>query len=1357
MEELDRAAGIGRTNAEAIELTRRHCRNARIELVNGNSLVGAALNVPLGLMEVRCKHAPPPRAQSPDALELAIKFYDAHCRQCAHRDPTGEVPNLATVAHERAQAVDRRRVAQQQVEEARERRYRVRRERRHQGLVGQGHVVEDLGRSMDLIDRAEPGWREPNEDERRAMRRLLDTARGAPELFLPVLVDSLLELAEDVADSTALLTLEALARSGKCSPRRALVVARSVLIRQRSCEAGRLLVALEPHLRPSDLAELVDPLIDLASGREGPGRWVLPFDTDGLIMASRIDAPTVLERIIAHLASDNDRTREAGADAARILIREDSSRIKALGRPLAESVHGPDRGYHGDAHPASSALWALAEGWGSDPEGVRRIVENVASHAEQPAQGELARLPDFVLQNPEVLPSATIAAVDFLVQRAMGDWGDEAADHAAVELNNLARKCPETVSPQARALLGTILLLCAPDRHSSVLNASSGTAVHALQQQTLRIRRDGRRRGLATTVGLCTVAGSRAILPEVHLLFAATTGDEHQDRTVRTTMLDVATAAVSPGTLRDLLPLVYTALLDGDQTVRAAGIGLWAACARVSEVLPEELAELAKPLLSDQYAVVHQQMLAVVADLGLPPENAENLLPIVYGWVQTYAEVDPPRPDVLALAIWTLRSLARQVHDDAQVPGWYGCALAYVSRCDPSDREKLLMAWWPDELLNHPLWTTVALSTAASSDLVDYYNQRHEPVLKALMNQPQRLEGIPLPEIEPLSTMHGHRYIWRALEPVELLQAAGRWADASLIAQDVEGRQAPGDEGEPGRRLACVIARAAELSQCLAEGPPLPNDLIRLTSEVTAAVGALESCLPDSDLGEELRRTLDGARAVATAAGLLLAPIIRDPDTSARELDEAADRLAAAGPAHASGSQRDWIAQAWRIAALLLRYDGAVRVARPEASAHLQAARRRAEVLAAELGSEHGIPVPRTLIAFLVDVAVVEDPRAAQSAWQHLGCVPVPVSLVGMDLIRQPANSRERSGGADEPPRAVCVATREGVPVTDVLVVRRDELYHLGMTVRLLTPPEWATRCIVEPVTTLGRDAIALPRYEFVLSDGDSDAFGLILSGEEPLQCRIDQPIHGPALDCPVQVRLLGDGHDEPIEVAGFQRLRLRPFDPSRDVLTQHEQTDARLLKMFAALDSSSFDSEDVRAFCRFFAACVRAAQRIMFDKAFRRGTRVSEGQFHDELERLLRSDRELEGRLTRRDPVAGGFDDLLHDDIIAELKVSRGGSVAVDDCVRYLGQPTQYAVGRGSQLSILVVLDHGRKEAPPGVIENYLDWLRPGLHGLADPQYPSLVGVLIINTNLPVPSAWSRHRIAGERWSAIDDGLPGD
>ena len=854
------------------------------------------------------------------------------------------------------------------------------------------------------------------------------------------------------------------------------------------------------------------------------------------------------------------------------------------------------------------------------------------------------------------------------------------------------------------------------------------------------MRRTARRRDLAETVGRCASASPAAVFASVRSFFSATTGDERHDRAVQIAMLEVLEKAVSPGTLRDVLPFTYTALLDAHQSVRSGGIDLWAACAAVADSLPAELAELSIPLLRDSYVVVHRRMLHHLPRLSLPAELAPKLLPIVYGWVVIYA--DKPDPDILDLAIWALRSLAQDLDDPTQVTEWFGIALAYAGKCGPYDRQRLLTAWWPDELRTHPAWTTAALATAAAPELADYYNQRHEPLLQEFMDRPHLLAGVPLAEIEPLSTIHGTAHPWRALEPVELLQSAGRWTDAAVVARDVESSQPPGEEGGPGRRLAGTIARGAELAQALAEGPPAAADLTARTDAVTSAVADLEASFADGVRDGELRSTLDGLLALATAPALLLASNVSDPTAAASELDWAASLLLGTPPAHASGVQRAWIARAWQIAALLLRYDAVVRAVSSDAPTLLQAARRQAEVLLTEVSATGSGAIPAGLIVFLAAVEGVADPASAQAAWQGLAAVAPPVSLVGTSLLPERFGLGRPAPVPEDPPRAVCVATMRGVPVTDILVLRPGELYHLGMTIRLAAVPEWAERRIVEPVTMLGRDALALPRYEFSLSDGTADEFGITLTAERPLHCRVEQPILAPALDCPIQVRLAGDGHEQVIEVAGCQRLRLRPFDPSRDTLTEHEQTDARLLAMFGTLDAPEFDTEDARAFCRLFAACVRAAQVIMFQKTFMRGSRVSEAEFHNELERLLRADPELEGRLTRRDAVAGGFDDLLHDDVIAELKVSRGAPVTVDHCTRYLGQPTQYGVGRGSQLSVLVVFDHGRKEAPPGVIDNYIDWLRPRLHGLEGPRYPSLVGVLIVNTNLPIPSAWSRRRI---------------
>lgn len=750
-------------------------------------------------------------------------------------------------------------------------------------------------------------------------------------------------------------------------------------------------------------------------------------------------------------------------------------------------------------------------------------------------------------------------------------------------------------------------------------------------------------------------------------------------------------------------------------------------------------------LLDDTYVIVHRAMLEKIPQLRLPDELAPRLLLSVAGWIGTYAQPTDPHPEVLASAIWSLRSLARQLPDENHTTQWLSLALAHVERCQPDDRERLLTAWWPDELWTNPVWVRAALATAANPDLIDYYNARHEPLLQALFDHPHLLTDVAFADIEPLSTVHGFANWLRALEPVELLQSAGRWADASALARRVEAEQPPGAEGAPARTMAGAVARGAELAEALAAGPPDPAQLSTLAAAVDAAATTVKRRFPEATKDDDIRAILDVIQTMATVAALLLTPTVTDPAAAAEALDTAAERLRATSAAHSSGAHRTAIASAWQIAALLFRYDAALRIADLATPVALQAARRRAQILRSELDA---VPHagPSDLREFLTAVEATADPAAAEAAWRSLATIPAPLPIVGTSLIPRQFAPKAGVEPAGTPPRAVCVATLHGVPITDVLVVRPGEIYHLGMTVRLLDAPTWAERCIVEPVTTLGRDALSLPRYEFVLADGTVDELGVMLHGEVPLHCGVEQAIQASALDCPVQVRLVGDSHDQVIDVAGLRRLKLRPFDPSRDALTEHEQTDSRLLSMFAALDTPMFDTEDARAFCRLFAACVRAAQIIMFEKVFRRGTRVTETQFHNELERRLLADPEIGGRLTRRDAVAGGFDDLMHDNIIAELKVSRGKAITVDDCARYVGQPTQYGVGRGSQLSALVVLDHGRKTAPPGVIDNYIDWLKPRLHGLDDPRYPSLVGVLIINTNLPVPSAWSRHGAEAER-----------
>ena len=275
----------------------------------------------------------------------------------------------------------------------------------------------------------------------------------------------------------------------------------------------------------------------------------------------------------------------------------------------------------------------------------------------------------------------------------------------------------------------------------------------------------------------------------------------------------------------------------------------------------------------------------------------------------------------MARAIWAIRCLAPGHPDESQVTGWFSVALAYVGRCSAYDREQLLTAWWPDELRVHPVWTKTALATAASPELIDYYNQRREPLLQALMDRPQLLADMPLSEIEPLSSIHGAAHPWRALEPVELLQSAGRWADAVVVARSVEDRQPPGEEGARGRRLAGTIARGAELAQALADGAAFCRRADWLTDAVTVCGRGSRGVHPRWRAGRPAPLHARRPAGVGSRARLLLASPVSDPARAADGLDQAAGLLLGAPSVHASGAQRGWIARAWQIAALLLRYD----------------------------------------------------------------------------------------------------------------------------------------------------------------------------------------------------------------------------------------------------------------------------------------------------------------------------------------------------------------------------------------------------------------------------------------------------
>ena len=277
-------------------------------------------------------------------------------------------------------------------------------------------------------------------------------------------------------------------------------------------------------------------------------------------------------------------------------------------------------------------------------------------------------------------------------------------------------------------------------------------------------------------------------------------------------------------------------------------------------------------------------------------------------------------------------------------------------------------------------------------------------------------------------------------------------------------------------------------------------------------------------------------------------------------------------------------------------------------------------------------------------------------------------------------------------------------------------------------------------VTHLTPAEITVPTFTWGRADHAGDGETFIKSGALILRFGVASGQNAP----PLRPRLLWRGTRDgapawqAVDVSGHRELRLRPYDATRDKATDYPVFDERLLGLYDSLARAGYDDGQLQAFGRLLTSVCRAGLRMTWDKQYRRGRRVTEREFHDDLHDELVADPDLGGRVERGRPLALGFLDTRHDGITAELKVERRTPVTRETAPRYMTQPTQYAAADGARLSILAILDMSKKELTVGAPENYLFTLEPRLHGLDGPDAPSLVAVLIINGNMPPPSSWS-------------------
>ena len=530
--------------------------------------------------------------------------------------------------------------------------------------------------------------------------------------------------------------------------------------------------------------------------------------------------------------------------------------------------------------------------------------------------------------------------------------------------------------------------------------------------------------------------------------------------------------------------------------------------------------------------------------------------------------------DVLASGDGRLRPHAEQL------------ILRRAADLDGYDLQDVLRRQWSPEIDHSADMAALRLRQARDPRINDQVNSRDDAELCALLGCGAGLATLPTEDLVAAAVELAPDLLIGCAEFAEVAWRAARPADAVAIMRAVADTIPRQPAYDSHRALTQLLLDAASFDAAAMNGTGVPEAGLRLAAAVRAV---------NADASSPEARLLRQIRARATARFLLTgeeAPadlIIQDlgpHDPGGDPADAArrrADYLTMASAGLEAESQRATITASYTrifaglcdVAARLLRFDAAELDADiDQASAHKTAASRRAAHLETELAKRFAPddPLASMLASALATVKGItsEHVSAVLASWAAL---PMPVLIIdGPQRFRRPdGNPAEETRTPATPADrdvAVVLASVDDQLITGPQVLRPGTVYELRIEVRPGQWPEWADRLDAELISHLTPQEAETPTFSWPrpAMPGPDD----ILTGRGTLILRFGLGAGRPAPPFLIVLRWRGsrDGQatTQAVDVAGHRELRFRPFDASRDFLTDFPVFDERLLALYESL-----------------------------------------------------------------------------------------------------------------------------------------------------------------------------------------------
>lgn len=1354
------AIARGKENARVIQLAHNHCLHMEFVPFGGQGMLEPTVGLPINMRKIRCIKAHGTTAGF-QLGSVARQFYTENCIGCELRRPSGQVPTLAgLVEAEERQEAEAALIADAEKAEAealREQRVRKRGALRVSADPAMGRALKDL----DVLD--------ASDDERAsaALRRLTALAQKAPDTFSEVVVAEMLILV-GFGRPTILKPLRILARTQTSWQRDVVDAALAVLETWAAEDAARVLVQFRNVTRTDDFtASVVRSLLYVAYG---------PLEDDfGYSGESRSTDPATL-KLLADRASDtlmelledmlpgppslsglelppgnrsptatvhSSRSRATAAGAIAQLLIMDEPIAPRFVPALVRNLLTVDDEMEGHSHAAvqralglfivrgvggAEEAWAATGESASDEQrGTLFKVWWFLSQLVDPDRGWQGEEPKLSDEDRQQL-RARVFETSML--RLAGGWGYDVAGQAADIILDLARDAPDWAASQIDVLLGGFITAnSAADQPRSQVLVPTNDLPDSLAQMEWATRQMVLRSAASRCLDAVEYAAQAdpSVALDAVVKFLSHERDEEKDWGVSARLLRVLgnigrNAGQRPGVLTVVVPVLYTNLMSSSPALVATAIRAWAEVASRNP-LPSLFEDLLPVLMENQYIAVITALLESLPRLRLTEDAMRSGLRFAVTWFAS-SQVGGPNSSLVGPSVECVGRLLQRLPEDNVA---LERTLLKVSAALPAHEiNDVLRVNWSAGARKSVEYAQIRLGRVGDPTYNSPFNRRHDTEEVALLECGQGLVGLGVADLEAAAQAPGPERILAGLHIVEVAWRANRADDARAICERLEASIPKTPAFDRQRALTTLVNAAIS-----GDDPPHVDEEPTDENGFPSLVFSLHA---QSALRLSIRRLLTGTAGLSSVGSI---------DAAALSLEGEATKLAEwSQRATPTAAYLRLVAELCVVAAHLLRLEAAeMDRDDPAARARRRTVKRSASSLAQRVESELGADDPlgallsAELIRVLQDEANV-DPIALVGEWASL---PLPLIIIeGAPL------EAERPTERDEVlvPEAVAVAmiSVDDRQLTGPAVLQRDTVYSLGVKLQVDQWPVWADRLDLELVGGLSAKDIQLPAMTWKRSDG----FDGVLTGEGTLVLRFALPAGRPAPPFVIAASWSGSVKGKPrierLDIAGHAQIRLRPFDASRDALTTYDIVDEHLLALYSSL-AGDFPDDEVQAFCRLFTAVCRSGFRFTWEKKYRRGARVTERQFHDDLFADLLADPELEGRVERGNSLALGYLDIRHDRITAELKVERRVPVTETSAPKYMGQATQYASADGRHLSILAILDMSPKELTVGTPENYVFTLVPALHGLDSPEAPSLVAVVVVNGNMPVPSSWSRRK----------------